>query len=92
MIKSVNKLVLEINNTENQYFEKVILFVRPDQIETNNLQLQENAKQFLKTVNCNQRKKEPHILNKIPIGITLAGAVGAGAAVMGVIMAVARPF
>ncbi len=30
MIKGVNKQVLEINKTENSYFEKAIFFVKPE--------------------------------------------------------------
>lgn len=30
MVKAVNKLVLEINNTENEYFEKAIFYIRPE--------------------------------------------------------------
>ena len=39
MVKAVNKLVLEINNTENEYFEKAIIILRescslsPEQLE-----------------------------------------------------------
>lgn len=30
MIKGVNKQVLEVTNTENPYFEKIIFFVKPE--------------------------------------------------------------
>lgn len=30
MVKGITKRIIEINNTDNVYFEKVILFVRPD--------------------------------------------------------------
>lgn len=29
MIRGVNKQIIEINETQNEYFEKAILFVRP---------------------------------------------------------------
>ena len=30
MLKGVNKSVVEINNTDNDYIEKAILFIKPD--------------------------------------------------------------
>ncbi len=30
MIKGVNRQVLEITNTENPYFERIIFFVKPE--------------------------------------------------------------
>ncbi len=30
MIKGVNKQVLEITNTENPYFERIVFFVKPE--------------------------------------------------------------
>jgi len=30
MIKGVNKQILEVTNTENPYFEKIIFFVKPE--------------------------------------------------------------
>ena len=30
MLKGVNKSVVEINNTDNEYIEKAILFIKPD--------------------------------------------------------------
>ena len=32
MIKGVNKQVLEVTNTENPYFEKIIFFVKPEYV------------------------------------------------------------
>lgn len=87
MVKAVNKLVLEINNTENQYFEKAILYVRPERSASTNAQLQAGARDYLAKIGTNKPIKR-----HIPMGITVAGAVGAGATVMGVIMAVFRPF
>ena len=30
MIKGVNKQVLEVTNTENPYFERIVFFVKPE--------------------------------------------------------------
>ena len=29
MLKGVNKTIIEINNTENEYFDRILLFVNP---------------------------------------------------------------
>ncbi|MDR1754534.1 MAG: hypothetical protein LBR74_06460 [Eubacterium sp.] len=33
MLKGVNKLIIEINNPESEYFERAIFFVRPSKTE-----------------------------------------------------------
>ncbi len=30
MLKGVNRRIIEVNNTENKYFERAIVFVRPE--------------------------------------------------------------
>ena len=35
MVKGVNKKVIEINNTENEFFEKIVLYVSPKAGATN---------------------------------------------------------
>ncbi len=48
MVKGVNKAVIEINNTENPYIEKAILFVNPRYIEKGSRQINNVAKGYLK--------------------------------------------
>ena len=48
MVKAVNKLILEINNTENEYFEKAIFYIRPERANEN--KLNKSAEEYLKTV------------------------------------------
>lgn len=43
MIKGVNKQILEVTNTENPYFEKIIFFVKPEYKNTNRKKLQKEA-------------------------------------------------
>lgn len=79
MIKGVSKLIIEINNTENAYFEKAILFLRDSSAEADNNDIQQNARAFLRGMTPSGRRK-----HRIPTGLLIAGAAGAGAAVMGV--------
>ena len=48
MVKAVNKLILEINNTENEYFEKAIFYIRPEKAADN--KLSKTAEEYLKNV------------------------------------------
>lgn len=47
MIKGVNKQVLEINETDNSFFEKAIFFVKPEYSGFSEGRLRENAKKEL---------------------------------------------
>lgn len=47
MIKGVNKQVLEINETDNSFFEKAIFFVKPEYSGFSEGRLKENAKKEL---------------------------------------------
>lgn len=44
MIKGVNKQVLEINETQNSFFEKAIFFVKPEYSGMSEGRLRESAK------------------------------------------------
>lgn len=43
MIKGVNKQILEVTNTENPYFEKIIFFVKPEYKNADRKTLQKEA-------------------------------------------------
>lgn len=48
MIKGVNKQVLEVTNTENPYFEKIIFFVKPEYVNCDREKLKAEARHFAK--------------------------------------------
>lgn len=50
MLRGVNRQIIEINSTDNCYFEKAILFVRPEFSELSQTKLQDNANVFLKDI------------------------------------------
>lgn len=43
MIKGVNKQILEVTNTENPYFERIIFFVKPEYKNADRDKLQKEA-------------------------------------------------
>lgn len=76
MVKAVNKLVLEINNTENEYFEKAIFYIRPEMSCSSKLRSQ--AQLYLNGISLEKAGKSPH-KNKFPFIIgAVIGTVGAG--------------
>ncbi len=44
MVKGVNKSIIEINDTGNDVFEKIVLYVRPQYSMLNNKELNREAK------------------------------------------------
>ncbi len=48
MLKGVNKKVIEINDTGNEVFEKVVLYIKPQYTVLSNKELKREAKVILK--------------------------------------------
>ncbi len=58
MIKGVNKKVIEINDTENIYFEKAVLYVRPKMLNVPEKHLIKEAGFFLDENSPESTKEE----------------------------------
>lgn len=80
-MRGVNKLVVEINNPESEYFEKAILFLRADKIDAPQSEIGENADRLLSAV-VNGRKRNW----SAAIVMALIGAVGIGMITVGIFM------
>lgn len=50
MIKGINKQIIEIRCTDDEYFEKALLFVRADKISQPRTLLEESARQYCRSV------------------------------------------
>jgi hypothetical protein len=48
MVKGVNKTVIEISNTGNKLFNRVILFVSPEYVDKSDKKLTEEAQSLIK--------------------------------------------
>lgn len=57
MIRGVNKQIIEINNTEDEFFEKVVFYVNPNFINVPIGTIENRAKKFIKN-NFNQKIKK----------------------------------
>ena len=51
MVKGVNKTIIEINNTGNNYFERAILFIDPEYCYLSEKRIKNEALKYLNGVN-----------------------------------------
>lgn len=75
MLKGVNKTVVEINNTENDYIEKAILFISPDKLNMGDVIVNHNAKKYLSSLSFGKIKtvKPKSFIRKVIVfGLNLA--------------------
>ncbi len=56
MIKGVNKKVLEINNPQSLYFEKAVLYIKPNMTNVSYKLMRAEAQEMLKKVSPQKRK------------------------------------
>ena len=79
MLRGVNKKIIEVIDTQNEYFERAILFVKNNRIEENESDIKNNADIFLKDAGT---KKFRRMVARAPLieSIKLVGAVMLGAA------------
>jgi len=73
MLKGINRRIIEINRTNNEYFEKAILFVRSEKLNSAVQVLSKEAEAYLKNLPIPQ--KNYSYLKKRAIAIIL-GAFG----------------
>ena len=80
MIRGVNKQVLEVTNTENPYFEKIIFFVKPEYVNVGREKLNNEAKLYAKKAKRPPRARRTKKEMRYLISQALL-CVGAGAAI-----------
>ena len=64
MVKGVNKSVIEITDTGNRYFSKVILFISPEYVNKNSRKLSTEAGELIKSL---QRSDKAYSLREAVI-------------------------
>lgn len=81
-MRGVNKLVVEIKDTENEYFDRAILFLKPDKVTVEQSELNLGAERLLKAVRDgrNRRKRRWAWMTAACGAVVLAG--GAVAVIM----------
>ncbi len=78
MIKGVNKQVLEINETQNGYFEKAIFFVKPEYCGMSEGKLRESAKKEVESAGKPPKRKAHLHSDKVKIFLALTGTLAVG--------------
>lgn len=56
MVKGVNKKIIEINNTENEFFEKIILYVSPKAGAPNSAKVKRAASELVSNLSGDSLK------------------------------------
>ena len=80
MVKGVNKNIIEVHDLQSEYFDKAILFVKPEYALFDSEKLFKEAKRYVNNADlnrkCGKRRKTPRtpLLTKF--------ACGAGAAIL----------
>lgn len=77
MLRGVNKKIIEVVDTQNEYFERAILFVKDGKLENDEGDIKRNADEFLKSAGA--RKLGRVLTGRRLVGfIKLLCAAGAG--------------
>ncbi|MCH5198051.1 MAG: hypothetical protein J1E34_04005 [Oscillospiraceae bacterium] len=90
MLKGVNRMVLEVNQPENKYFEKMIFFVRPEFSGLSDSKLREQAKHALSTAQRPVKSKRERNSERLRKILQTALAAGAGAGITAIIELMVR--
>ncbi len=77
MVKGVNKKIVEIKDTGNIYFEKAILYVRPQMTDTPQKHLLKEAKFYLKRTYPSESRNSLSIIKKFLIAATILAVIAA---------------
>ena len=83
MVKAVNKLVLEINNTENEYFQTAIFYIRPEM--SCNSKLRSQAQLYLNKISLEKPGKF-RSNGKLPYIIGIAAGISAALIITAVLL------
>ena len=89
MIKGINKQILEVTNTESEYFEKIIFFVRPASSNMSESKLQEEAEKISKKIKKPPKEKKS-FKQLLTTGIYMFLGLGAGCALTFIISGIIK--
>ncbi|MCH5194921.1 MAG: hypothetical protein J1F11_13255 [Oscillospiraceae bacterium] len=71
MIKGVNKRVVEIICTDNEYFEKAVLYVKTDKPEVSSARLEAEARAFMDSIAPRRRPDTVPLWLKLSLAAAL---------------------
>lgn len=77
MLKGVNKKVVEVVDMENEYFERAILFLKPEPPDSDEKTLKQRAGEYIRTIKYTPRRA--FSLGRLALGVLrFSAAVGLG--------------
>jgi len=79
LIKGVNRQVVEINGTDNEYFERALFFVKPECSSVSEGKLRERANLIVSQTGAPPTSKITRSRVKKALSLLLAAAAGAAA-------------
>lgn len=75
MIKGINRRVVEITSTDNDYFEKAVLYVRSDKGDVSASRLEDEAREYL------GRLTPKNAPQRLPLALKIGAAAASAAAI-----------
>lgn len=60
-MRGVNKLIVEIKDTDSEYFDRAILFLKPEKLGTEQSRLNESAEKLLERVKSGAPPKKSRL-------------------------------
>lgn len=75
MVRGTNKIIIEVNDTQNKYFEKAILFVKDNIPQGNDVNLNTEAKKYMDEVKIKNKFVRRKNYLTTNIGLILGSAV-----------------
>lgn len=85
MLKGVNRHIVEINNPQNEYFEKAILYIKQEKLDIPPHEISAEAREYLASLGVGKKTRlPPTFAAKLFVGG--AAIAGAGAIVIGILV------
>jgi hypothetical protein len=88
MLKGVNKLIIEVNNPESDFFERAIFFIKPEKSDMVTRDMNKNVQDIVGRAEAASKAGKLRTkkgVKKYAL-LKLAGAAGLGAAAAGIVM------
>lgn len=78
MIKGINRRIVEVNDTESKYFEKILFIVRTDCQSGDDSELKDEAKRIMQKYQMCRKKRGRNYLIYTILRFCASAAAGAG--------------
>ena len=75
-MRGVNKLIVEIKDTDSEYFDRAILFLKPEKLGTEQSELNESAQRLLEEVRSGAPSRQVRVWIPVVIGAALLMLAG----------------